>query len=121
VEAIASLVKGGLATPMEARQLLREQVYETLSTDALPEPDDTELQAQTESARKTGVEAIVGLLDGGLVSPEEARALAQRLFEELPDGPPPDPAPEPDPSDASDVTASQASSEDEPAASEASL
>ena len=90
------MVKGGLATPEEGRQLLREQVYETLPTDALPEEDDAEPQGEVETARKTGVEAIVALLDGGLVSPEEARDLARRLLPDISEGPPPEPEPEPE-------------------------
>jgi predicted Zn-dependent peptidase len=43
------------------------------------------------------VEAIVAMLDGGLVSPEEARSMASRLFSDLPPGPPPEPELEPEP------------------------
>ena len=98
VDALVALAQGGLATPDECRALAREQVYETLPTTALPvEEETTDPQPEPESARKTGAEAIVALLDGGLVTPEEARDLARNLFPELPAGPPPEPEPEPEP------------------------
>lgn len=97
VEAIVALTKGGLATPDEARGLVREQVYSTLPTGALPEEDDTGPQAEVENARKAAVETVVALLDAGLVSPEEARDLAREAVPAIPEGAPPEPEPEPQP------------------------
>ena len=92
------MVKGGLATPEECRQLLiREQVHSKRSAPKRCQPeDDTEPQAEVESARKAGAEAIVVLIDGGLITPDDGRQLAQRLFPDLPDGPAPEPAPLPE-------------------------
>jgi uncharacterized protein len=114
VEAIASLVKSGLATPDEGRQLVREQIYETLSTDALPEEDDEQPQAEIEGARKAGAEAIVVLIDGGLITPDHGRQLAQRLFPDLPDGPAPEPLPELLPTDTDPETAPTTATAEEP-------
>jgi hypothetical protein len=95
VEAVVSLVRGGLATPDEGRALVREQIYETLPNTALPAEDDTEPQGEAETARKAGMDALTALLDSGAAHVDEVREMARRLFPDLPEGPAPEPEPLP--------------------------